>query len=507
MTDVSVGISGFSVFVPPFRVPLEEWCAWTGNSWEKTRAVVGNSFRIVGPGHNAYTMAANAVLQLIDDHGIDPQRVGYLAVGTESGSDNATSAAVIVRGLVDSELVARGRAPLARDIEAPELKQACLGGVYGLKGALRYVATDGADRLAIVAAADIAEYARGSSGEPTQGAGGVAMLVERDPALVTIDLSAAAGASSYRAIDFRKPFVRFCAQTPAHDGRARDFPVFNGKYSTACYVDETLSSLNAFFAKRPAGRVEYLRRLGATFMHRPYHRMPLSAWTMAYLFALGSDGGEALDELAGYCAAAGVPLGAVLAEMRSSPDLVGSALSGDPIADSYPLTTRLVKPLRAAPAHAEIVEGKLQLGSSVMRELGNLYCAALPVWVAAGLQEAAATGVDLSDQDILLIGYGSGDASEVMAARVVPGWQAAAVRTNLGSALEDAIDLTREQYEALHDGAEVPDLPTASRSGFVIDRIGDRDGLDFTDYGIEYYRFVSDAEAEMHMALLGAAAG
>ncbi len=493
MSDVSVGISGFSVFVPPLRVRLDDWCEWTGNSWDKTRAVVGNSFRVVGPDNNAYTMAANAVLQLIDDHGVDPQRVGYLAVGTESGSDNATSAAVIVRGLVDRELIARGRAPLARDLEAPEFKQACLGGMYGLKGALRYAATDGADRVAIVAAADIAEYARGSSGEPTQGAGGVAMLVERDPAIVSIDLAAAASASSYRALDFRKPFLRFCEHTPAHDGRVRDFPVFNGKYSTACYIDETLSSLEAFFAKRQGSRIDYLRGLGATFMHRPYHRMPHSAWTVAYLFALAADGGEAHDELAGLCATAGVELDAVLAEMQTTPDLLGGALRGELVGDAYPLTTKLVKPLRATQAYADIVEGKLQLGSSVMMELGNLYSAALMVWVAAGLQEAAAAETDLSRSDILMIGYGSGDASEVLAARVVPGWQEAALKTNLHTALEGAIDVTREQYEALHDGAEVPDLATAPRSGFVIDRIGHRDEPDFNDSGVEYYRYALDA--------------
>jgi hydroxymethylglutaryl-CoA synthase len=506
MSDFSVGISGFSVFVPRLRVRLEDWCAWTGNNWEKTRAVVGNSFRIVGPDNNAYTMAANATLQLIEDHDIDPQRVGYLAVGTESGSDNATSAAVIVRGLVDRELVARGRAPLARDVEAPEFKQACLGGVYGLKGALRYVATDGADRVAIVVAADIAEYARGSSGEPTQGAGGVAMLVQRDPSIMAIDLAAAASASSYRALDFRKPFLRFCEQEPPQDGRARDFPAFNGKYSTACYIDETLSSMDAFFAKRAGSRVEYLRGLGATFMHRPYHRMPVSAWRIAYLFALGADGGAAHDELAGYCAAAGLELDDVLAEMRTSPDLVGSALSGDLVGDAYPLTSKLVKPLSATQAYRDVVEEKLQLGSAVMKELGNLYSAALLVWVAAGLQEAAAAGTDLSAADLLLIGYGSGDASEVLAARVVPGWQEAAARTNLSDALEDAIDLTREQYEALHDGAEVRDLLPALRSGFVIERIGDRDEPDFTDYGIEYYRYAAgdrDELSEHYVAVAG----
>jgi hydroxymethylglutaryl-CoA synthase len=507
MSDDSVGISGFSVFVPRLRVRLEDWCAWTGNNWEKTRAVVGNSFRVVGPDHNAYTMAANAALALIDDHDIDPQRVGYLAVGTESGSDNATSAAVIVRGLVDRELIARGRPPLARDIEAPEFKQACLGGMYGLKGALRYVATDGADRVAIVVAADIAEYARGSSGEPTQGAGGVALLVERDPAMLAIDLAAAASASSYRALDFRKPFLRFTEQTPADDGRARDFPVFNGKYSTACYIDETLASMDAFFAKRQGSRVEYLRALGATFMHRPYHRMPVSAWRIAYLFALGADGGEAHDELAGYCAAAGVELDAVLAEMRTSPDLVGGALDGDLVGDAYPLTSKLVKPLSAAQAYQDVVEDKLQLGSPVMKELGNLYSAALMVWVAAGLQEAGAAGTDLSSADILMIGYGSGDASEVMAARTVPGWQQAAAKTNLSAALEGAIDLTREQYEALHDGAAVRDLVPASRAGFVIERIGDRDEADFTDYGVEYYRYASGDRDELRERYAAPAAG
>lgn len=490
MSEVTVGISGFSVFLPPYRVPLEDWCQWTDNSWDKTRAVIGNSFRMVGPDNNIYTMGANAALQLIEDHDIDPQSVGYLAVGTESGTDNATSAAVVVRGLVDEGLIARGKPPLARDIEAPEFKQACLGGMYGLKGALRYLATDGEKRTAIVVAADIAEYSRGSSGEPTQGAGAVAMLVERDPAMLTIDLNSSASASRYRALDFRKPFLRYCDQAPPHDGRPRDFPVFNGRYSTACYIDETLSSLNAFFAKREGSRVDYLRQLSATFMHRPYHRMPVSAWAFAYLFALGADGGPAHEELAEYCAATeNVELSAVLAEMQESPDLAAKALQGDLVGEAYPLTAQLVKPLRKSPAYAEVVEGKLQLGSTVMMELGNLYSAALMVWVAAGVQEAAESGIDLSSSEFLMIGYGSGDASEVMAVRVADGWQRAAEKINLSSALAGAIDLNQEQYESLHDGAEVHDLSETPRSGFVIERIGDQDSADFQDYGIEYYRY------------------
>ena len=61
--DDRVGISSMALYVPPFRVPLEEWCAWTNNPWEKIQNIVGRSFRVCAPDENVYTMAANAVLR------------------------------------------------------------------------------------------------------------------------------------------------------------------------------------------------------------------------------------------------------------------------------------------------------------------------------------------------------------------------------------------------------------------------------------------------------------
>ena len=188
MSSKMIGISGLAAYVPPYRVNLEDWCAWTGNNWDKIRQVVGRSFRMRGPEHNVYTMAANAVLHLIQRYDVDPERVRYLALGTESSTDNSAGA-VIVRGMVDDGLRALGKAPLARGCEVPELKHACLGGTYAMKGAVRYLAYDGSGNVAIVVSADVAEYARGSSGEPTQGAGAVAMLLEEDPKLAVVDLS------------------------------------------------------------------------------------------------------------------------------------------------------------------------------------------------------------------------------------------------------------------------------------------------------------------------------
>ena len=237
---------------------LEDWCQWNGQQWNKVRSVVGRSFRMRGPQQSVYTLAANAVWRLIQDYDIDPAEVGLLALGTESSSDNSAGA-VIIKGMINDALVASGRSELSRNCEVPEFKQACLGGVYGLKAALRYLATDGVGRKAIVVCADIAEYAIGSSGEPTQGAGAVAMLVDGDAKLLEIDLSAAGSDSDYRVVDFRKPFARF-RQPPRDDGQMQDLPVFNGRYSTSCYIDATHHAMAAMLAKRPGRGADYSTR-------------------------------------------------------------------------------------------------------------------------------------------------------------------------------------------------------------------------------------------------------
>ena len=175
-----IGVSGFSLFVPRFRVPLEAWCQWTKNSWKKVEKNVGRSFRVAGPHESIYTMAANAALRLIHKYEEDPREIGYLALGTESSTDNSAGA-IIIKGMLDQALTTMGLPEVSRQCEVPEYKHACLGGVYALKGALRYLATDGRGRKAIVVSADLAEYERGSTGEQTQGAGAIDSSWRRTP--------------------------------------------------------------------------------------------------------------------------------------------------------------------------------------------------------------------------------------------------------------------------------------------------------------------------------------
>jgi len=489
MSKKSIGISGLAAYLPPYRVWLEDWCEWTGNQWPKTREVVGRSFRVRGPHHSVYTMAATAVIRLIRQYDIDPGRVKFLGLGTESSTDNSAGA-IIVKGMVDQALIAQGQQPISRSCEVPEFKHACLGGVYGMKGALRHLALDGAGGQAIVVCADIAEYARGSSGEPTQGAGAVAMLLEENPTLAEVDLVRSGSASDYRIMDFRKPMLRFCGQDRSESHQVQDFPVFNGKYSTTCYIDETLHALNDMYEKRGLVAADYLHSLQTVFMHRPYRRMPETGWAISYLFALGNGNAEDRAKLASYCYEAGVDPEALLEEMVSKPQVAELANPEQMNVEVYPLTMGVFRIFRASRTYRREVLDKLALGSDMMLDLGNLYTAALPAWMAAGFEQAADENRDMAGQEILTLGYGSGDAAEVIPLTVADQWREATASIRFAEAMEFAIDLTQQQYEDLHDGRKVTGLDYLARDEFVIDKVGTTDQRHFRDVGIEYYRFV-----------------
>jgi hydroxymethylglutaryl-CoA synthase len=500
----SVGISGLAAYLPPYRTNLEDWCDWTEGSWGKLKDVVGHSFRMRGHHQNVYTMAANAVLRLIQQYNIDPRSVGYFAFGTESSTDNSTGA-VIIKGMVDQGLEKLGLPPLSRYCEVPEFKHACLGGVYALKSAARFLAFDGADSKAIVVTADVAEYERGSTGEPTQGAGAVAMLLEPEAKLLELDLVKSGSSSDYRGPDFRKPFVRFSKQKAATNAQLRDYPVFNGFYSTNCYIEAVLVALSNMFNKRGLDRSNYLHKLAAVFMHRPYTRMPETGLGMGYLYALAMGKSEDHAELKEYCQAARVKFHDVIEELNQPRKLYHCVEEGKINTPMFSRSLRVTRVLKRFETFRKI-EAKMSLGWDIMKNVGNLYSASLPAWIAAGLEDAFKRGVELQGYEILTLGYGSGDAAEAIPMRAVQGWQKEAKKIRFADCFEDAIDLNEAQYKSLHGGRQPVDLPIHTEGEFFISRVGNETNKDFDEEGIEYYGFnppaqdvdqvpVADAEA------------
>jgi hydroxymethylglutaryl-CoA synthase len=176
--------------------------------------------------------------------------------------------------------------------------------------------------------------------------------------------------------------------------------------------------------------------------------------------------------------------------MHSSPDILELVRKRDIDADVYPLSIQLVKEFRTSSSFKKLVSEKMSLGAEIMKDIGNVYCAALPAWIAAGLEEAAGRSIDLAGAPALAVGYGSGDAAEAIPMRLTKNWRVAAKKIGFAAAMEPQQTLTRAQYETLHDSGQATDLLEPNR-GFVIESVGSSANTGINDEGVEYYRFLS----------------
>ena len=219
---------------------------------------------LLAPDEDIVTMAAAAAAPIVER--VDASRIRTVLVATESGVDQSKAAGVFVHRLLD----------LPSTTRVVELKQACYGGIAGVQLAADQVARR-PDDLALVIATDVARYDLASPGEPTQGAGAVAMLVSADPRLVELD--AVSGLHTFDVDDFWRPNDRTTA-------------LVDGHLSTSAYLD----SLEGAWRDLDARGGRSLAETAHLLYHQPFTKMARKAHArLADLL-----GGEiaALDEAA-----------------------------------------------------------------------------------------------------------------------------------------------------------------------------------------------------------------
>ena len=108
-----------------------------------------------------------------------PPRAHRRAIASSSAcSSSAPRPASITARPVASFV--HGLLELPRTMRVYDTQHACYGGTAGLMAAVEWIASGAGDgRSALVICSDIARYGVGTAGEPTQGAGAVAMIVSR----------------------------------------------------------------------------------------------------------------------------------------------------------------------------------------------------------------------------------------------------------------------------------------------------------------------------------------
>ncbi len=286
MSELPVGISDLCLYVPRPEIDIATIIEMRGKGKPELIKRLARACETTGQKKMRFpevwedttTLAAQAALGLFRQNpALDPAKLRYLTVGTETSVDHSKPVSAYVEGLLQKSGV-----PIPKNISTFQVQHACAGGALGaisVGALLSFSNRPGESGLVICS--DIARYETASTAEITQGAGASALIVENNPKLVELDLSNM-GFASEDVDDFFRPLGSVAAKV-------------RGTFSIQCYN----SSLEAAFADHCERRGESARAILEStdyfVLHVPFRN--LAARAMAKLVAghlgLGKEQAEA----------------------------------------------------------------------------------------------------------------------------------------------------------------------------------------------------------------------
>lgn len=451
----STGIDAISFYVPNRFLPISTLAKARGIQEEKLTKGLGLlNMAVPDTTEDAASFAANALYRLIEIHGIDPSTIGRVYLGTESAVDASKPTATYAVGAVEKVLEERFGPRSFKNCDVLDMTFACVGGVDALQNSLDWVsAKEG--RQAIVIASDLAKYALESTGEYTQGAGAVAMLVKHDPRLMSIDDNW--GIAMESVSDFFKPKRSFDKTDllmgalrsidPAmstddvmasldKEGHPfwshpsmnieihREEPVYDGPYSNKCYTDRINEALEHF---KGMTETDFLENWDRLIFHLPYAFQGRRMLTPIWLKWL-EESGKTQD---------------LTKEVGDIPE----------DKDEYKLWLRAVS---KSQVYRDFVSSRITPGERASSLVGNMYSASIFMSLLSMLEDALEQGQEMAGKTVGFMSYGSGSKSKVFQATIGSDWITALGSQRLFSFLESRKPIDMEAYEAWHRGVELP---------------------------------------------------
>lgn len=239
---MNIGIDKINFYVPKYYVDMAKLAEARQVDPNKFLIGIGQTEMAVSPvNQDIVSMGANAAKDIITNE--DKKNIGMVIVATESAIDNAKAAAVQIHNLL-------GIQPFARCFE---MKEACYAATPAIQLAKDYLAQRLNEKVLVIAS-DTARYGINSGGEPTQGAGAVAMMISHEPSILTLNDDAVAYTED--VYDFWRP-------------TGHKYPLVAGALSKDAYIKSFQESWN-----------EYARRQGKTLsdfeslcFHVPFTKM------------------------------------------------------------------------------------------------------------------------------------------------------------------------------------------------------------------------------------------
>lgn len=241
---MTIGIDKIGFATSQYVLKLQDLAEARGIDPEKlSKGLLLKELSIAPLTEDIVTLAASASDSILTEQ--ERAEIDMVIVATESGIDQSKAAAVFVHGLL-------GIQPFARSFE---IKEACYGATAALHYAKLHVENSPRSKVLVIAS-DIAKYGIETPGEPTQGAGSVAMLITQKPRIMAFNNDNVA--QTRDIMDFWRP-------------NYSTTPYVNGVYSTQQYLD----SLKTTWFEYQKRYQLTLDDFAAVCFHLPYPKLAL----------------------------------------------------------------------------------------------------------------------------------------------------------------------------------------------------------------------------------------
>lgn len=456
MVARTVGIDDIATYVPRLYLDATDFAKERGIPPEKITKGIGIEKMSIPDAHeDAATMAAMAALKLMQKNDLQPKDIGFIHVATETGLDEAKPISCYVQGMLE-QIYGNGS---FEHIGAPETKFACVGATYAMIDRLAFINSGwNKGKHAIVIATDIAKYDLLSSGESTQGAAAVALLLKEDPRLMMYEPDSR-GFGTRDDQDFFRPVGRTTA-------------VVNGHYSVGCYLRDMRIAADAFRKNMLSsgivslsageGMIDHVDRIA---FHSPFPKMV----EMAFASFLIHDW-------------RGLPRWKRIIEQTGpEPDRTGMSDIDFYVSEPY---KQFRKKFTKTPEFTAEFEKKVKDSLEALKLIGNSYTASL--WMCVESSFEVKTN-DLAGKRFAVGSYGSGSSAIVCSFIVQPDYRQVVDSFSLMQDLSRRNKISVAEYEDLHEERLDPHQGIdAPRNEFVLDRLGETE----TDFGYRYYTFV-----------------
>ena len=436
---MKIGIDAIAFDVAKIHLPIKTLANARNIDPEKLEKGLGLLKMTLPDVHqDTVVFGANALTKLILENQINLSEIARIYVGTESAIDSSKPIASFLVNLIEEKF---GENTLS-ECDVVDFTFACIGGVDAMQNCIDFV-TLNPTKKAIVVTSDIAKYDLNSTGEYTQGAGAVAILIASNPRIIAFENHWAT--STKGVFDFFKPyrtlskseitgnnnndswFDNLEAEIEIH----KDQPVFEGQYSNQCYMDRTRNAYFSFKKIKNTSETIY-NSWESIVMHLPY----------------AFQGRRMLSEIYAL-------------------DAKNSVFSENDTAVDYQNT---LKEISKTDEYKAFVVQKLQPAELASSLIGNLYTGSIFMGLLSTLAHFYDTNKDVSGKKFGFLAYGSGSKSKVFEGTIQPDWKLALAKVKLFETLENSAEIGFDTYEKLHKKEQKLSIKSP-KNEWILDRI------------------------------------